>query len=252
MDYVERTYRKGMGAERFRSFTISYLETDLWIGVDALHYSPDMHQCALDEVKRLRAEMDSYITRDTAFKTSLAPHAVQPNAPAVCVEMAEAARIANVGPMAAVAGAFARRVGERLKERFNTPEVVVENGGDIYMDVHNDMLVAVFAGESPLSEKVGIRIPKAYGALGVCTSSGTVGHSLSFGKADAVMVACRNTALADAYATSIANRIQTPADIEPVIEQLQLHNDMLSVVIICGDRMGAWGELELEPVGRKG
>ena len=110
--------------------------------------------------------------------------------------------------MSAVAGAVALKVGENLKKRFGIKEVIVENGGDIYADLCQDMDISVFAGSSPLSEKVGLHIEAAYAPLGICTSSGTVGPSLSFGKADAVMIVCSDVMLADTYATAFANTIQ--------------------------------------------
>jgi ApbE superfamily uncharacterized protein (UPF0280 family) len=237
-----------MGKERFCSFSVSHLETDLWIGIDTAHasYVADIHRVALAEIQKLRSILDSYISTNHNFQESLVPIAIENNAPSIAIEMANASRIANVGPMATVAGTFAQHIGMLVKERFKLNEVVVENGGDIYLNVQDEIVMSVFAGQSPLSEKVGVRIPAAFGELGICTSAGTVGPSLSFGKADAVMIACRSTALADAYATGIANKIQTPDDIEPILEKLENEKDILSAIIICQDKMGIRGEFELE------
>ena len=107
-----------------------------------------------------------------------------------------AAQAAGVGPMAAVAGALAEQVGQRLLK--STSEVIIENGGDIFIGARQILTVGVYAGGSPLSLKLGLRIDPAKGIRGICTSSGTVGHSLSFGKADAVCVLSDSCALADA------------------------------------------------------
>lgn len=237
-----------MGKERFCSFSVSYLETDLWIGIDTIHANAiiDIAKTAEQEIQELRNILDSYISRNPDFQKSLAPISVKEDAPKIVHKMATASRIANVGPMAAVAGTFSHYVGQLLKKQFDLNEVVVENGGDIYLDVQDEIVMSVFAGQSPLSEKVGILIPAEFGELGICTSAGTVGPSLSFGRADAVMIACRNTALADAYATSIANKIQTPDDIEPALEKLENEKEILSAIIICQDKMGLRGEFKLE------
>jgi ApbE superfamily uncharacterized protein (UPF0280 family) len=105
--------------------------------------------------------------------------------------------------------------------------------------------VSVFAGHSPLSEKIGLRIEAKKSPLGICTSSGTVGHSLSFGKADAVMIVCRNALLADGFATTFANQIQTADDINPVLEKIESDKDILSALLVKDDKMGIVGEFEL-------
>ena len=241
-----------MGKERFCSFSISHLETDLWIGFDPAHanYAGDIRKTALQEMQSLRNTLDQYIAKNPQFQKSLAPVSVESSTPAIVREMAAAASVANVGPMAAVAGAFSQHVGRLLRKKFELNEIVVENGGDIYLYIQDDIVMSIFAGQSPLSEKVGVHIPATYKELGICTSSGTVGHSLSFGKADAVAIACYNTTLADAYATSVANQIQTPDDIEPVLDKLEDKKDILSAVIICQDRMGIRGDFELEVLHR--
>jgi len=237
-----------MGKERFCSFSISYLETDLWIGVDPSHANQitDMRKLALAEIQSLRHVLNQYILANPNFQKSLVPIAVEDGSPTIAREMAKASRNANVGPMAAVAGTFAQHIGQLLKREHKLNEIAVENGGDIYLNVQDEIVMSVFAGQSPLSQKVGILIPGSFGELGICTSAGTVGPSLNFGKADAVMIACRNTALADAYATGIANKIQTPNDIEPVLEMLGNEKEILSAVIICQDKMGIRGEFELK------
>jgi ApbE superfamily uncharacterized protein (UPF0280 family) len=237
-----------MGKERFCSFSVSYFETDLWIGVDPAHAKQiaDMSKFSQSEIQNLRNTLNQYIAYNPDFFKSLIPIIVSENAPSLTLQMVNASRIANVGPMAAVAGTFAQHIGQQLKKEFELNEIAVENGGDIYLNLQNELVMSIFAGQSPLSEKVGIRVPAAFGEVGVCTSSGTVGPSLSFGKADAVVIACRDTALADAYATGIANKIQTPDDVEPVLEKLKNEKEILSAVIIYQDKMGIRGVFELE------
>ena len=190
--------------------------------------------------------MEVYLGADPEYATALRPYVPAPDAPSVLWEMADAARQAGIGPMSAVAGAIAQRVGNAVRARFGVEEIIVENGGDIYVALRKPMDLAVFAGESPLSRKVGVQIPAEATPLGVCTSSGTVGPSLSFGKADAVMIVCKDCALADAYATAFANTIQTAADIPSCMERIGKRKEILSAICIKDDQMGLFGNFNLK------
>ncbi|MCX6009595.1 MAG: UPF0280 family protein, partial [Chloroflexi bacterium] len=171
------------------------------------------------------------------------PCSVDEDAPVIVREMAQAARIAGVGPMAAVAGAIAEAVGKDLL--VCTPQVIVENGGDIFMKLSRTRLIGVYAGGSPFTGKIALEISPEETPLGVCTSSGTVGHSLSFGAVDAVIALSRSAALADAAATAIGNRVKTADDIDVAIEQAQAIDGLVGVVIIKDDRMGMRGSVKL-------
>ena len=242
----ERTYRNTMGEGRFRSFTTGYKETDLWVGIDPDSYLEEMKVYCFDKIKAYRKQIENYLSIDPEFGLTLKPHQTKKNAPDLALEMAIAARKANVGPMAAVAGAFAQRLGYDLMNNFNINEIAIENGGDIFLHLINPLVLSIFAGNSPLSGKIGIEIPKDTGYIGVCTSSGTVGPSLSFGKADAVMVACKDTALADAWATSLGNVVQTSEDIDSVLKFTENIQEILSLVIICDGKVGIRGIFDLK------
>lgn len=237
----ERKYRKQFSRERFGSFTVNYKETDLWIGVDPASFQEEMKESAFQKVKELRHSLEVYLLNDPIFGKTFNPNNSQPNAPAIVKVMSEAGRVAGVGPMAAVAGAFAEFVGRHLMEQFDIQELVVENGGDIFLKVNRSLLLSVYAGTSVLSEKMAIEIPAAETPLGVCTSSGTVGPSYSFGKADAAMIVCRNTALADAFATAIGNGVKSEHDVQQAINQTAQFKEILSSVIICHDKIGISG-----------
>lgn len=241
-----RTYRQHFSQERFRSFVVTYKETDLWIGVDPDSFRDEMKEVSFLKIKELRTVLEQYIGTDPDFGKTFEPYPAEPNAPAIVKGMVRAAERANVGPMAAVAGAFSEAVGRHLLEKFNIQELVVENGGDIFLKIERPILMSVYAGNSPLSEKIGIEIQATDSPLGVCTSAGTVGPSVSFGQADAVMIACRNTALADAFATGFGNRIKTPEDVQEVIDQTVQFPEILSAVMICRDKVGIRGKYEMK------
>ena len=243
--YKERFYRGGQGRDKnMRCFEVSVGETDLWIAVDRSSYSSDLEEFVKEQVQSLRRELEEYIVRDPEFKTALVPHRVMPGAPLAAVDMARAADLAGVGPMAGVAGMFARETGSLILARTGCRKLIVENGGDIYLAGSGSVTLSIFAGQSPLSERVGIRL-NVRDRMGVCTSSGTVGHSLSFGRADAVVVVSRDAVIADVFATSLCNRVQEPEDVAPTLEAAKLAEDVTGAVVILGKSIGAWGEIEL-------
>ena len=160
--------------------------------------------------------------------------------------MYHAAQMAGTGPMAAVAGAVAEYVARELSR--HSAEVIVENGGDLFIISSRERLVAISAPGSPIDGRVALAAPP--GERAVCTSSGTVGHSASAGRADAVVIAAADGAVADAVATATANRVREAADVEAAIEWARRRADLQQVVIVCGEAVGAWGQFELTSTGR--
>ncbi len=242
----QRTYRHQFSQQRFRSFVVNYKETDLWIGVDPDSFREEMKEISLLKVKELRSVLEEYLLKDPVFGKTFDPYRIEPNAPEIVRVMAEAGQRASVGPMAAVAGAFSEMVGQYLMQQFDIQELVVENGGDIFLKINRNLLMSVYAGNSPLSEKIGIEIQAAESPLGVCTSAGTVGPSVSLGKTDATMIICRNTALADAFATGFGNLVKIPEDVQKIIDQTAQFPEILSAVIICRDKIGIRGKFEMK------
>jgi hypothetical protein len=145
--------------------------------------------------------------------------------------------------MAAVAGAIAEQVGLALLEE--SSEVVVENGGDCFIKVDSPLHVGILAGQSTLSGRVALKIHPENTPVGVCTSSGTVGHSFSLGRADAVTVIAPSTALADALATMACNQVRGENDIRKAITFAQQVEGVLGVIVMVGEKIGAWGDVEL-------
>ena len=239
--YQPRTYRRWIKDDGLVSFNVVVKETDLYIRA-----ANNLEAEAIEAVNRHRTPLEEYIDRHPLFLHSLEPYAVDEDAPDIVKKMAQAARTVCVGPMAAVAGAIAEAVGRDLL--VYSPEVIVENGGDIFMKVSQTRLVGVYAGESPFTGKIALEINPEETPLGVCTSSGTVGHSLSLGAADAVIALSHSTALADAAATAIGNKVITAENIEAAMEQAQAVEGLVGVAIIKGDRIGIWGNVKLVPL----
>ncbi len=236
-----RTYRDFLQSADLVSFTVVVKETDLFILARS-----DLHGLALETVINHRHKLESFIDKYPDFKTSLAPVRIPLGAPEVVRMMAEAGKAANVGPMAAVAGAFSELVGRALMER--SPEVIVENGGDIFINTLRERTVALFAGDSPLSGKTGIKISPQDSPVGVCTSSGKVGPSLSLGVAHAACIVAKSAALADAAATAAGNAVKAEGDVRAGLGAAAGIPGVLGAVIISGDKLGAWGRVELVKV----
>lgn len=241
MTYQERAYRNYVKAENLVKFEVIEKETDLLILAEE-----NLYDKALASVIKYRAQLESYIASDPQFLKSFSPYPVRANAPAIVREMASAAKRAKVGPMAAVAGAIAEFVGKDLLPF--SGEIIVENGGDIFLKINQTRKVGIYAGNSPFSEKIALEFDPSTYPFSVCTSSGTVGHSFSFGKADAVVVVAENAALADAAATAIGNVVKEIADIEQGLSLAKKIKNLVGVLIIKDDRLGALGKIKIVPI----
>lgn len=239
-----KTYRARVDSGRLKAFEVTVKETDLHVQAHC-----DLRAVTRELVLEQRGYLEAYIRRHPAFAATLTPWPIEGPAPNIVRDMIAAGRAAGVGPMAAVAGAVAEHVGRGLLA--HSAEVIVENGGDIFLRTAHPATVAVFAGDSPLSLRIGIRTGGGNVPLGVCTSSGTVGHSLSFGRADAVCVTSRSAALADAAATAVGNRVGSPQDIPAGIEFARRITGVLGVVIVVAEKMGVWGAGEVVVLDRK-
>jgi ApbE superfamily uncharacterized protein (UPF0280 family) len=249
LDFTDRFYRQDHRQVDLVHFQLTVAETDLDIGVRKERFSPKLVKWVEETIRICRKPLEDYIQRDPGFVTALTPYTVLPNAPVIVQTMAEAGCLAGVGPMAAVAGAVAEWVGKSIAKR--SRDVIVENGGDIFMRTSSIRRVGIFAGESPLSNRVAIEIRPEQTPLGICTSSGKVGPSLSFGKADAVVVLSPSVALADAVATACGNLVQTVDDLERTLEFASEITGVTGVLVIKDDRLAVWGSVKLIPMSTK-
>ena len=236
--FEERTYRNLVKTKDLIPFRVTVRETDLF-----LLANQKLEKEAKEAVIRYRWQIEEYIRYRPEFRESLTPIGSDPHAPKIVKEMLKASRLSKVGPMASIAGAIAEFVGKDLIPL--SPEVICENGGDIFIASSQERVVGVFAGKSPLSLKVGLRIKPGDTPLGVCSSSGTVGHSMSFGRADAVCVLSKSASLADAAATSIGNLIEGRGDIERGLKHGCQIRGIIGVLIIVGKAMVMKGDIEL-------
>jgi hypothetical protein len=220
------------------SFTVTVAETDLYVRA-----ASNLRGKTLRMVQKYRGQLERYIDANQDFLTSLKPLPVPDKAPAIVKEMIKAGNQVGVGPMASVAGAVAEYVGKELLAY--SPEIIIENGGDIFLKIDRKKIVGIYAGDSPLTGKIGLEIEPKDTPLGICTSSGTVGHSLSFGKADAVVTVAPSAALADAAATAIGNRVNRPEELDAAIDFGKGITGLHGIIVIIGKSVGVWGAVKL-------
>ncbi len=236
--FEERFYRAWAAGKELSSFEVVIAETDLQVFADRpLERETDA------AVRRFRRDIEMYAAMHDGFIESLTPLEPAPDAPEVVRRMCEAAAYYGVGPMASVAGAIAEYAGQVLLE--HSRQVIIENGGDIFFHTNEPPLFGLYAGKSsPFTGRVKFR-PSGITRGGMCTSSGTVGHSISFGRADAAAVLASNALLADAAATAICNSVRTAKNVQEAIEVEQERGLVDGLVIAIGNTLGVWGKVEI-------
>ena len=232
------SYRKRVRARGLVTFHVVIKETDLWVSADV-----NLERETRDLAFECRAQVEAYMSVRPEFATSLVPLQDDPYAPPVVREMIDVTRKLGVGPMASIAGAIAQYVGGGLLKFTN--QVVVENGGDIFLKASRPVTISILAGASPLSGRVGLLIPVRQMPLGVCSSSATIGHSLSMGIADVVCLVSSSAILADGAATALGNKIKKKADLEKASGWGHQFAGIVGGVIIVEDKMSVWGDVEL-------
>ena len=225
-----------MRAEGLVYFRVTEGETDLYIGAQK-----DLRQEALEAVKEVRALVSAVIRKRPAFQRSLGPLEPFGDEADCLMKMYAAAKTAGTGPMAAVAGMIAEYTARALLPL--SPEIVVENGGDVFLAGMHRRTVAIVAGQSPLSGKLGLLVTPGPG-FSVCTSSGTYGHSLSFGKADAAVAMAEDAALADAVATMLGNKCKSEACLAEAAEWAASLPGITGAAAVMGDKLAAAGQIE--------
>jgi len=234
--YAERGYRLIIEPAGLECYRVVQGQSDLMVCTEK-----DLKKQAAESLSACRSDLEEYLRSHPEFGTSFGPVPASSGAPDIVKEMASASETFNVGPMASVAGAVAQHVGLALVN--HSREVIVENGGDLFLAGGRRRKARIFAGEG--SQTVDIMIDDRPGGVGLCTSSAKVGPSISLGGAEAVTVLSVTATLADAAATAIGNRVASQDDIAGALETGRDHDEVLGVVVIVGGSVGVWGEIEV-------
>ena len=236
--YEERYYRNVTKPRDLICYEVVHKETDLLCCTKT-----DLSVSIKERIFSYRHQLDEYIRVKPVFKESLTPLENDPLAPAIAREMIAASSTLNVGPMATVAGAVAEFIGRDIMDLSDV--FIIENGGDIYLKTDIERIVQIYAKDSPFSEKIGIKIKPNDSPYGVCTSSATVGPSLSLGNADAVCIVADSALFADGLATYLGNIVKKKDDISIAIEKGQQFPGVIGILIILGEHLGIWGDLDI-------
>ncbi len=236
--YRHRFYRDFSNNDRWVSYRVNEESTDLYI-----RSQKNFAYWTQKLIRELRGIIKRHIQIQPDFVNSFEPIKSLPHVHPVISKMYKASQKANVGPMASVAGVIAEHVGLEICKW--SEEVIVENGGDNFLKLIEPGKNTIFAGTSIFSGKIGLCIHPEKTPLAVCTSSGTVGHSHSQGRADAVIVTAKDTALADAVATGAANLIHSEIDFQAALDYALAIEGIAGVVLIYQDKFAAQGDIEL-------
>jgi hypothetical protein len=239
--FEPRTYRDFEASDGFKTFRVVVETSDLY--VKALS---NLEKETEQLIRECRSQIEVAIARRPGFLASLEPLDEDPVYSPAVLRMIRAAKKAGVGPMAAVAGEVAHYVGKGLLEK--SAEVIIENGGDLFIHVNQPVVVGLFAGDSAFSGKIGLKIDPTPLSVGVCTSSATIGPSLSLGRADCATVVSHSTPLADAVATAMGNRVRKAADLKHAVEWAVNIPGVDGALAVLGDKIAALGEIELVPL----
>ena len=236
-DYRERYYRRCQKPLNLVSFQIQQGENDLQV-----YARRDLSSRACELTAQYRRQIEETIQEHPRFQTSLEPLSLESPYRIIDAMLKNSAR-AGVGPMAGVAGAIAEFVGYGLLPY--TDELIVENGGDLFIRSHQERTMLVYAGEdSPFSDRLILKLRVREEPYGVCTSSAHIGHSLSFGQTDATVIFARSAITADAFATAVGNLVKTEEDIGKGMELVESCDELLGSLIVMGEKIGVWGEIE--------
>ncbi|MCU0847233.1 MAG: UPF0280 family protein [Spirochaetes bacterium] len=235
--YRERLYRDFEDTARWKTFRVKIETSDLYIRSGC-----EVAERAAAILCELRKSIRRHIKIQPSFLTSFDPVERTAEYPVVVGMMYEASERAGVGPMASVAGAIARALGESLLDE--TPEMIIENGGDIWMRLADPAVVCVYSGEFSFKDMIGIKITPDKTPCGICTSSGKLGHSFSFGRADAAVIIAEDAAFADALATAACNLVKSEEMAEEAVA-FAMKNGADGAIVICRDRMAVQGNVEL-------
>lgn len=203
----------------------------------------DISDMVRNVVLTQRDRLERYIDADPSFRDSLLPVDVVAAAPKIVRSMAQAGRASGVGPMAAVAGAVCEAVAEGVGG--SVRELILENGGDLYVASARERIVGIFVGKEVRGGTIGLRIGPERTPLGICTSSGRIGHSLSLGDSAAATVLARSCALADAAATAVGNRVRGKNGVREGLAAAREIPGVLGVVVLRDGQLGAWGDIEI-------
>ena len=198
-------------------------------------------EAAKESIREQRNLLEKFIQADPFFMLTLEPYDLKvEDAPDIVRQMIECSAVFGIGPMSAVAGVIAKFAVKAMIEA-GAIYSIVDNGGDISVLNDQTVLVGIYAGNSPIKD-LALEVSPRAEPLGICTSSGTVGPSISFGCADAALVISKDPALADAAATTLGNEVQPEVSLDECFKAIDKPG-IDGALVIRGKEMAMWGKL---------
>jgi len=238
--YKKRYYRTSIYNSDLTNFKVRHYESDLFISANS-----ELKKKASEFLCFFHDQVRSYCRENPEFEKSLKPLKInRRNMPQIIKNMLKCSAKAGVGPMASVAGAIAEGVGRKLMRY--SKDIIVENGGDIFIASEKKRKIGIFAGIGNVFNKLTFYISPEQTPCGICTSSAKIGHSLSFGNTQATIIIAKNTALADAYATAFGNMIKTDKDIHVALNKVKGHKDIIGSIFITSSKIGSYGKITFD------
>lgn len=235
--YEERFYRNSVFSKF--SIEVSFKESDLFISTDT-KISKENTQ---DLLQKYYNQIEDYTKKNPHFLSSLSPIEEDESAPAIVNDMIQSSYLTGIGPFSAVAGAIAQYVGNDILSAAN--EVIVENGGDIFLKINEDKRIGIYLGERPSLKNIALEIKARDYPFGIASSSAYFGHSLNLGRADLVTVIAKDAIIADGFATSLSNRVQKETDANAVIKFAKDNPCIEAILISFEGKLFLWGDLKI-------
>ncbi|MGC9367622.1 MAG: UPF0280 family protein [bacterium] len=247
-----RQYRYQVKSENLEKFLVCYKQSDLWIGIDKQSYQLIYPDLIYRKLVKLRHLFETHVAKYPDFKSSLTPIIPPADAEPMITHLYQLSEKVGVGPLAGIAGCFAQQIGEFIIKKLGGKQLIVENGGDIYINGKQTSQVLIFSQKSKLTHTFSIEITPDITPCGVCTSSGKYGHSKNLGKADSVTVICGDAVMADLLATALSNEIKSARDIEKVLEWSEKIDEIIFIAIIFNQHIGFRGKCNIYPLAQEG
>jgi ApbE superfamily uncharacterized protein (UPF0280 family) len=238
LDIDRSIYRDFIQSKEKYAWRVTYRFSDLLI-----NSNKNIKNKIEKPLREIYEILDFCIKKNLSFLKSLAPVSIRPYYPSIIKKMCRVCSTFNVGPMAAVAGTVNEYLASFLLKYCDN--LIIENGGDLYIKSARDLTIGVYLKNPHFKNKVFIKINLKGKPYGLCSSSSTFGHSLSFGKCDLAVVFARSSMMADAAVTAVANSINRPDDILESINHYKEFSGIKGLLIIKDKKIGIWGNLEL-------
>ena len=199
-------------------------------------------QLITETIVQERKNIEKFILLHPAFASALKPIRLLPEAPPIVQKMAKASKVTGLGPMASVAGTLAQ-YGVEAAMKAGCTDVLVENGGDMYIASSSPVTIGIYAGKNSIGAQLAFHILPEDLPLSICSSSSEMGHSLSFGNCELATVVAKEAALADSAATLVCNSISKQEDVAQVLDDVGRIEGIQGILVVKDNNVGLWGTL---------